>query len=230
MAKARTSKPVAKKGSTTRAKTKSVARAGAVATTAAGKRAEELLELIARRKARIAEDFFEIGQALREILKKKLYVALGYESFAELLTKRGVMSPRTADKLIEIAEAVPRTRAMELGQEKAYALARLVAATPELDSVESVLEKGVKVGGARKSVARASTRQVIETTRAVRASTTKPDPEQVAATKAARALQAAARAAGAKGATAVAARAAGGVGVELRLTLAAAEALVRALR
>ena len=51
--------------------------------------------LIERRKARIAEDFYDIGQALTELLKKKLYLVLGYSSFAQMLTKRGVMSART---------------------------------------------------------------------------------------------------------------------------------------
>src|SRR5262245_8609333 len=52
---------------------------------AAVRRAEELLDLIARRKARIAEDFYEIGKALRELSKKKLYAVLGHRSFGEML-------------------------------------------------------------------------------------------------------------------------------------------------
>ncbi len=179
------------------------------------------------RKARIAEDFFEIGEALREILKKKLYVALGYESFAELLTKRQVMSPRTADKLIEIAEAVPRTRAMELGQEKAYALARLAAATPALDSAESLLSEGVKVGGRKKAVAKLSTRDLVKAAQAARP--VKKDAAKDAAARSARGLQAAVRKAGGKGATAAPRKTSAGWVVQLDVPTAVVDTVVRAL-
>jgi hypothetical protein len=37
--------------------------------------------LIARRKQTITEAFYDIGEALREISRKKLYGALGFASF-----------------------------------------------------------------------------------------------------------------------------------------------------
>lgn len=200
------------------------------ASTAAGKRAEELLDLIERRKARIAEDFYEIGLALAEIRKKKLFVALGYSSFGALLAARKVMSRRTAEKLIGVVSNVPRPKAMELGPEKAYALARLVATTPELDTIDEVLDQGVRVGKERKKISGASAREIEEAARAVRAKTAKPDPREVAADKAARALQAAVRAAGGKGATATASRAKGGYEIVLRLDAGRVDALVKALR
>lgn len=198
------------------------------AASAAAVRCEELLSLIARRKARIAEDFYEIGVALREIRKKKLHVAVGFANFGDLLAARKVMSVRSADKLIEIVDAVPRAKATELGAEKAYALARLVAATPELDSVESVLDRGVRVGGRRKSVAKLSSREIAETAKAVRP--VKADPAEAAARKAARALQAAIRAAGGRGATAVARKDGRKWVVEATLPAAAVDAVVTALR
>ncbi|MBI2393101.1 MAG: hypothetical protein HYV09_26185 [Deltaproteobacteria bacterium] len=211
-------------------RTKKLLAAARKASTAAGKRAEELLALIERRKARIAEDFYEIGLALAEIRKKKLFVALGYSSFGGLLAARKVMSRRTAEKLIGVVSNVPRPKAMELGPEKAYALARLVATTPELDTIDEVLEEGVRVGKGRKKIAGASAREIEEAARAVRAKTEKPDPREVAADKAARTLQAAVRAAGGKGATATASRAKGGFEIVLRVDAARVEALVKALR
>ncbi|MBI2393752.1 MAG: hypothetical protein HYV09_29540 [Deltaproteobacteria bacterium] len=209
---------------------RAIVAAAKAAAPAAVKRAEELLSLIERRKARIAEDFFEIGQALLELQKKKLYVALGYPSFAAMLSGRDVMSVRTAEKLIEIAESVPRRRALELGAEKAYALSRLVAATPELDSIDSVLESGIQIGKKKQPVAGLSSRQIEETARAVRKTSGKRDAREVEASKAARTLQAAARSAGARGALAVASRGKGGFQVELRVATEHVEALVRALR
>lgn len=199
------------------------------AATAAAKRCEELLSLIERRKARIAEDFYEIGLALAEIDKKKLFVALGYSSFGALLSERNVMGRRTAEKLIAVVGHVPRPQALELGPEKAYALSRLVATTPELDTIEDVLTKGVRVGKQQKKVAGASSRQIEETTQAIRAKSKKQDPREVAAEKSARALQSAVRAAGGKGATAEASRAKGGFEIVLRIPSARVEALIAAL-
>ncbi|MBK8251748.1 MAG: hypothetical protein IPK82_03660 [Polyangiaceae bacterium] len=146
------------------------------------KRAESLLALIGRRTARIAEDFFDIGKALRELLQKKLYLALGYTSFEEMLTARKVMSLAQAKKLIQVVEAVPIEKALALGPEKAYALARYAAATPELDTPASLLEQGAKVGGKRAD--QASVRDIERATRETRAKTA-PKPIQSAAEKAA---------------------------------------------
>ena len=55
--------------------------AGKVAVFARTRRAEDLLLLIDRRKEQILDDFYDIGMALREILEKKLFEALGYASF-----------------------------------------------------------------------------------------------------------------------------------------------------
>ena len=215
-------------GKGTKAAAKKLVAEGTKAQSAAAKRAEELLELIARAKERIAEDFYEIGEALREIQKKKLYVALGHRSFGELLTKRKVMSARTAEKLIEVVSALPRSKALDLGVERSYALARLSAATPELDSAESLLAKGVKVGGRKKSVANLSTRDLVKAARAARPA--KKDAERDAAARAARSLQAALRKAGAKGATAAPRKTSAGWVVEVEVGVAAVESVVRALK
>ncbi len=107
------------------------------------------------------------------------------------------------------------------------ALARLVAATPEVDSVETILERGVNVGKRRKRVASLSTREIEETTRAVRP--TKKDPRELEAARVARSLQSVVRKSGARAATATASRAGTTFEVVLRITVAQSEALVRAL-
>jgi hypothetical protein len=193
----------------------------AKAATAAQKRAEELLLLIARRKARIAEDFYDIGAALAELKKKKLYAALGYASFAAMLTARKVMSARTADKLIEIVGATEREQAIDLGQEKAYALARLVAATPALDTVDEVVAKGAVVRGKRVAVKGKSVREL--TALAGEARPKKVDPEAKAAARDAKALQARLRARGAKGATVTSEKRGGAAGWWVRIELRAGD-------
>src|SRR5262245_5423900 len=97
------------------------------------RRANALLALIERRKQRITEDFYDIGEALRELLRKELYRPLGHASFDALLVARKVMSPAQAYKLVALVDRIPRDEALALGQEKAYALVSYTAATPEAD-------------------------------------------------------------------------------------------------
>ncbi len=139
-----------------------------LATTAAARRAEELLELIARRTSRIREDFYDIGSALREVMDKKLYQALGYDSFEDLLAKRALLGKTQAYKLLAVVRHLPRKEALTLGQEKAYALAALARATPRLDSVGMLLEKGVTLRSGAKDVRNLSKREIEELTKEVR--------------------------------------------------------------
>lgn len=135
---------------------------------AAARRAEVLLDLIARRKARILEDFYDLGAALRELLDKKLYAALGYASFDELLAKRDVIGRTQAYKLMAVVRELPRERAVEIGQERAYALVAVAAATPEPDTAGSILTTGVKVRGKKKDVSKLSKRDLAEVAKEVR--------------------------------------------------------------
>jgi hypothetical protein len=75
-------------------------------TTAAQERGEALLAEIARRRTRIIEDFYDIGVALAEIEKKKLYVALGAPSFEELLRKQRVLGATQARRLLHVVASM----------------------------------------------------------------------------------------------------------------------------
>ncbi len=151
--------------------------------------AETLLLLIERRKARISEDFYEIGKALRELKQKKLYLAAGFRSFEEMLKARDVISLTSAKKLMAVVASVPVEKALALGVEKAYALARYTAATPEPDSPALLLDSGAEVAG--KKVTTASLRDLeraAKTARAKNKPKRAPTPDQVAANKAVRDL------------------------------------------
>lgn len=110
-------------------------------------RCEELLALIARRKAEAVEAFYDMGEALREIHRKKLYTALGYTSFEQLLSERSVMSVTQASKLMKIVEHTSRSLALKLGQERAFALVGYVEATEESDTVEEIVKSERKIAG-----------------------------------------------------------------------------------
>ena len=153
-------------------------------------RAAELLALIARRMQRIEEDFFDIGAALKELKEKKLFAALGDPTFDAMLAKRVPIGRSQAYKLMAIAEKVTRDQAIELGEEKAYAIARLVATTPEADTVATVLAKGVRVGKKRRSALSMSGREIEAVKRTVASASKKPDPAERDAKREARAAQA----------------------------------------
>jgi hypothetical protein len=196
------------------------------ASSAAEKRAELLIGLITRRKARIAEDFYDVGVALQELQKKKLYLALGHASFADLLRARDILGLSQAKKLIEIVSSLPRDKALQIGPEKAYALARYTAATPEPDTPAQLLDEGAAVAGKR--LGDLSARELTEATGKVRAKAAGPkrrDPAEQQARAAARTAQAALRKRGAKGATVEARRANGGWWLRVEIPVEAAAVL-----
>jgi hypothetical protein len=170
-----------------------IARQAAAAVTRRRARAEALLDLIARRVARIKEDFYELGAALKELRDEKLYAALGYRTFDDLLAKRRPIGRSQAYKLIALVENVSREQALELGEEKAYALARLAKATPTADTVDSLLDRGIEIGASHQRVKAMSVREIEKTRRRVVESHRKPPPEELAAKRAARDLQRALR-------------------------------------
>ncbi len=189
-------------------------------------RAEELIRLIERRKDTIVESFYDIGEALREILRNKYYVAVGYASFDELLDKRGLMSRAQAAKLIEVVSSFSRSEALALGSEKAYGLARLADATPEQDTGSQLAEQVIDVGGRKTKGKDASTRELAQAAREARARSRGPvkvSAEERAAKSAAKRAQAALRRGGLKKALVEALRASGAWALRAELGVNAAE-------
>jgi hypothetical protein len=190
-------------------------------------RALALLDFIARRTARMTEDFYEVGKALKELLEKKLYVALEYPSFEAMLDARGVMGATQARKLIEVVSRVPLKTALKLGLEKAFAMTRYTDATPEIDTPESLVEGGGEIGG--KPAVAASRREIEAETKKLRkvaaAKKGKVDAAEREASIIARRGAAWLKARGAKKATVLARRAKGGYVLAITLDVAEGAAL-----
>ena len=161
-------------------KARSLVRAAKRAQSAQAKRAEDLLALIARRKSRILDDFYDIGEALVELKKKKLFAALGFPSFEAMLDTRDVLGHTQAYKLIAVVTQLPRARAMELGQERAYALAALAAATPEHETAGELIETGLRVRGKTENVTKMSRRDLERAAREVRPRAKKDEARRAA--------------------------------------------------
>jgi len=110
------------------------------------KKLSTLGALIRRRLTTVVESFYDIGVALTEVLKSKLYAAGGHASLEAWLEAEGLLSFSQAKKLIAIVKSVPREQALAVGQERAYALIALSAATPEPDSATELIAHGVVDG------------------------------------------------------------------------------------
>ena len=183
-------------------------------------KAESLLSEIARRKQRIAEDFYEIGLALRDLSKQRMYVALGFSSFDALLTGRDVMGRTTAMRLVRLVSSMSRDEALAYGQEKASALLDYAKATSDVDTPKTLVQAGRLPNG--KPIAEASVRDLKEAAKQVRAKSGKSptrSPEARAAENEAKALRAWLRARGAAKAKVDAVRAKGGYVVRVEMAL-----------
>ncbi len=122
-------------------------------------RLADLLALVRRRVSEVVEGFYDIGEALQEILDHKLYAAAGHKSLEALLKAEGMMSFRQASKLIAVVREVPREKALSLGQERAYALVAYTNATPEDDSPATLLAANAPVSSASVREIKAATRE-----------------------------------------------------------------------
>jgi hypothetical protein len=111
------------------------------------KQGREAIALIRERRADIAENYFDVGQALVTLKSDAMAAALAYDDVATMLREELDLSVATADKLIELATRVDRSVLRELRQERAAAILALVDATPEDDRVEDLLAKPFPVAG-----------------------------------------------------------------------------------
>jgi len=153
---------------------------------------------------------------------------MGFGSFGELLEGRGLFARSHAHRLVEVARTFTKAQAISLGAEKAFALTRYVAATPEEDIAGSLVDADARIDGKRLSVI--SVREIEAATKGVRAKGKRRvrDPLERAARSAARRAQAAVRKRGARGARASAVRTGGAWVVRIEVPMEAVEAITGA--
>jgi hypothetical protein len=186
-------------------------------------RAEALVALILRRKQRITEDFFDIGEALRELFYKKLYLSIGYPTFEVFIRDRKLFGETQARKLIAIVESFSREQALSLGLEKAFAVITYAAATPAHQVPQLVLASGIS----GTPVADLSIGDIAARAKSLRAKagrTHVPTPAEKAARAAAKAFEAELRRWGLSDAVAHATRRDGKLIVEVRVAADVLEA------
>lgn len=124
------------------------------------------LERVHALKVRITASFYEMGEALGRILDEKLYLALGYASFVDLLQGESLLGATQAKKLIAVRKSFDRAQAMRVGPERAYALTRYVARTGSTASPSELVTKGFPLGGRRTPIEQVPVRRIDEAGRA----------------------------------------------------------------
>ncbi len=134
MAKAKGKKSVAKKGGL--ARTISREMSDKQKRIAASARAD--IALIHRRRARITEDFYDVGEALVRLKAPGVAASLGYPSFSALCAAELGLSATKAAQLVDIVRGTTRDDAVAFGQDRVAALLALADATPEVDSATSL--------------------------------------------------------------------------------------------
>jgi hypothetical protein len=126
------------------------------------------IALIRRRRAEIADAFYDIGEALVRLKRREVVLALGCKTFAEVCEKHVAISATQAERLIDIVENMTREVAIELGSTKAASVVALARATPADDTAAELLAHGVRVHGKKLDVAHASSRAIASATAKVR--------------------------------------------------------------
>lgn len=120
-------------------------------------------------RARIEDDFLEIGQELARLDQPGVVEALGYESFEALCDEALEMSLAKAKQLIAITTRLTVELARSLKQDRAAALLALVDATPEDDTPEELLKATLKLpDGTKLDVDKASTQELRDAATAIR--------------------------------------------------------------
>jgi hypothetical protein len=191
--------------------------------------ARDDVALIGRLRARIGEDFYEMGLALQRLKQPAAFGALGYPSFSALCAAELDMSVTKAEVLVGLAARVPRALAARTGQDRATALMALADATPEEDTPADLERAHLRLpDGKALDVAKASTLAIFAAARAIRAAhpkagkprgrTTTPEERALGAS-----LEQHLRAAGAKQVRVEVLATKPGAGADVRIRLSLAE-------
>ncbi len=137
---------------------------------AAKKRAAALVGVVRERKATASRAFYEMGVALKELHDRKLYGALGYETFPAMLRGEALVGKTFAFELIAVVLTFTLPEATRQGFQKSKALVRYARATAAPDDPAALARSRVKVGGRARPTAELSARAIERQAKVVRQS------------------------------------------------------------
>ncbi len=106
---------------------------------------EQETRTILRLKGEIAQKFWDLGKAMDKVLKGRLYLEKGFDTFEEYLEKEVVIGRSTAFRLIDLSRKFSRETAYLYGQEKLLGAIAYAKATPVQDRPIDVTRYEIEV-------------------------------------------------------------------------------------
>jgi hypothetical protein len=141
------------------------------------------LSAIKALRAKISDDFLEMGRALQVLKSKGVADAMGYGSFEALCAEKLDLSVTRAELLITLFERLDAGLVRELGTDRASALMNLADATPEDDHVEDLLSAKLQLpSGAVLDVARATVQAINDAAATLRRARAAPGKKRLGLT------------------------------------------------
>jgi hypothetical protein len=124
---------------------------------------QDALRSIALNQRTVSDAFYDIAISLNVLRKQEVYVALGCESFEELIPRTG-LSRTICFQLLQLPQHLTRDTAISLGPEKSNSLIFYVKSTPEDDDAETLAREDALIGG--KPISKCSAEDINEAARA----------------------------------------------------------------
>lgn len=127
------------------------------------------IAFVRRRRAEVAEAFYDIGEALVRLRRRDVVSAMGCRSFAELCQTHVGISPAQATRFVDIVTNMSRDEALALGVSKASSLTALARAGAKDATVTDLLRHGARVSGTVVDVKKATVRAIVRAAAGARA-------------------------------------------------------------
>ena len=115
------------------------------------------ISLIRKRRATLADDFLDVGEALRILKGEGMFEALGRADFDDVCARDLDLAESTADAMISLSERIERELEKELGRDRSSALLALIDAVPEDDRPMNLLDATIQLPTGGKLVVRGAT-------------------------------------------------------------------------
>lgn len=115
------------------------------------------ISLIRKRRATLADDFLDVGEALRALKGDGVFEALGRADFDELCARDLDLAESTVDAMIALSDRIGHDLERDLGRDRASALLALVDAVPADDRPLNLLDATLQLPTGGKLVVRGAT-------------------------------------------------------------------------
>lgn len=115
------------------------------------------ISLIRKRRATLADDFLDVGEALRTLKGDGMFEALGRADFDDLCARDLDLTESTADAMIALSDRIAHELERDLGRDRASALLALVDAVPEDDRPLNLLDATLQLPTGGRLVVRGAT-------------------------------------------------------------------------